>query len=541
VLKKLQHLTRSLTIYGMGDVATTIVSFFLLPVYVRYLSPSDYGIIALLLTVEVVAKIVFRWGVDASFMRLYFDCQDHRARQVLASTIFFFLLATNSVLLALALLAAPLVADHLFGVPGQAVVLRLVLVNTFVIGFYFIPFHVLRIQDQSRQFSLLTFTRAAATLVLRLALVVVGGLGVLGVVLADILVSIGFTIVLLRWFVPLIRPVFSREVLIEALRFGLPRIPHGVAQQVMAISDRYLLNRFLWTGLGMPERERSAAALRDIGVYSIGASFALAMKLFLSAFEYAWAPFYFATMKEPGATRTFSTVTTYGLAILLLLAAGLSAIANDLVRLMTEPQFYGAARVIPWVAAGVVFQGLYLLTSIGLNITKHTEYYPVSTTVAAAVSIGANVILIPRYGMIGAAWSNLAAYGVLAATAMWFSQRFYPISYEWGRIARLVGAAVIVYALAVLAVPQSLTPAAGLLTRGCIVAAGFPLLLLVSGFFSRAERTRLRALAASVRPIRVVGAPSDTVELAGELVGSTLPGPEVNDSDSHGTDTHRGR
>lgn len=532
--QKLRHLTRSLTIYGIGDVATTIVSFLLLPVYVRYLSPSDYGIIALLLTVEVAAKILFRWGVDASFMRLYYDCRDQRARQLLASTIFFFLLAVNGVLLALGLLAAPVVADHLFGVPGQALVLRLVLVNTFVIGFYFLPFHVLRIEDKSRQFSLLTFSRSAATLVLRLALVVVAHLGVLGVVLADILVSAGFTLVLLRWFVPLIRPVFSREVLAAALRFGLPRIPHGLAQQVMAISDRYLLNRLLWTGLGMPERERSAAALRDIGVYSIGASFALAMKLFLSAFEYAWAPFYFATMKEADAARTFSAVTTYGLAVLLLLASGLSAVAQDLVRLMTEPQFYGAARVIPWVAAGVVFQGVYLLTSIGLNITKRTEYYPVSTTVAAAVSIGANVLLIPRFGMIGAAWSNLVAYAVLAATAMWFSQRFYPIRYEWGRIARLAGAAALVYGFAVFLVPPSLTPALGVLARGSVVAAGFPLLLYVSGFFSGAERARLRALARSFRPVRVVGAPSETVELAGELVGSTTPGPELESPDSDG-------
>jgi len=533
VLQKLRHLTRSLTIYGIGDVATTLVSFLLLPVYVRYLSPSDYGIIALLLTVEVAAKIVFRWGVDASFMRLYYDCQDRHARQVLASTIFFFLLGANGVFLVLALLVAPAIADHLFGVPGQALLLRLVLVNTFVIGFYFIPFHVLRIEDKSKQFSLLTFSRSAATLVLRLVLVVVAQLGVLGVVLADIIVSAGFTLVLLRWFVPLIRPVFSRAVLIEALRFGLPRIPHGLAQQVMAISDRYLLNRFLWTGLGMPERERSAAALRDIGVYSIGASFALAMKLFLSAFEYAWAPFYFATMKEAGAKRTFSAVTTYGLAVLVLLAAGLSAIAQDLVRLMTEPQFFGAARVVPWVAAGVVFQGAYLLTSIGLNITKHTEYYPVSTTIAAVVSIGANVVLIPRFGILGAAWSNLAAYAALAATAMWFSQRFYPISYEWGRIIRLVAAAVLVYAIAVLVVPQSLTPAAGLLVRGSVVAAGFPLLLLVSGFFSQTERARLRALAAAIRPVRVVEAPSETVELAGELVGSTMPGPEQLNLSSH--------
>ena len=66
-------------------------------------------------------------------------------------------------------------------------------------------------------------------------------------------------------------------------------------------------------------------------------SLGLALKFFLSAFEYAWAPFYFQTMKEKDAQRTFATITTYGLAVLVLLSAGLSAVARDLVRLMTSP------------------------------------------------------------------------------------------------------------------------------------------------------------------------------------------------------------
>jgi hypothetical protein len=46
----------------------------LLPIYSRYLSPSDYGLIAMLLTVEAVTKIAFRWGVDTAFVRMYYDC-----------------------------------------------------------------------------------------------------------------------------------------------------------------------------------------------------------------------------------------------------------------------------------------------------------------------------------------------------------------------------------------------------------------------------------------------------------------------------------
>ncbi len=311
---KVKQLFTNLVIYGLGDVATTIISFFLLPIYVRYLSPDDYGVLSLLLTTEVVTKILFRWGIDASFMRLYYDCADQRARQLLASTQIWFLLVTNGTLLAIGLLGAPLLGHHLFHTGVYTLTLRLVLINTFVIGFYFVPFHVMRIEEQPRQFIALGFSRSLATLVLRLVFVIVLHYGVLGVVLADIAVTAIFTLVLARWFVPLVRFVFSRQVLNESLRFGLPRVPHGVAHQIIAVFDRYILGRFV--------------TLHELGLYSIGASFGLAMKLFLSAFEYAWAPFYFGLMKEPDAKETFSRVTTYGIAVLALLAAGLSAIAT---------------------------------------------------------------------------------------------------------------------------------------------------------------------------------------------------------------------
>ena len=86
--------------------------------------------------------------------------------------------------------------------------------------------------------------------------------------------------------------------------------------------------------------------------------------------------------------------------------------------------------MVAWTAVGVLSPGLYLLTSIGLNITKHTRYYPVSTIAGAGCNVGLNFVLIPRFGILGAAWANAAAYAVQAAVAYRFSQRFYPIAYE---------------------------------------------------------------------------------------------------------------
>jgi O-antigen/teichoic acid export membrane protein len=509
VLEKVRALAVNLTIYGLGDVATSLVGFLLLPLYVRYLSPADYGALALIGTVEVIAKIVFRWGLDGSFMRLYYDCADDAALQRLASTILFFLLALNGACLAVALAFAPALTSHLLGGSAYAGALALVLLNTFVIGFYFLPFHVLRIQGRARQFSTLTFARSAATLLLRLALVVGAGLGVFGVVLADVVVTAVFTLVLFRWFAPLVRPVFSTAVLADALRFGLPRVPHGLAQQLVAVSDKYLLSFFV--------------PLQAIGIYSIGASFGLTLKFFLSAFEYAWAPFYYATAREAGGPRTLATVATYGMGVLVLLAAGLSAVARDIVRLMAGPRFDDAAGVIPFVAIGVVLQGAYLLTSIGLNLAKRTEYYPIAAAAALAVSVGLNLALIPRFGISGAAWSNAIAYGAQAGVAFAFARRVYAIPYEWGRIARTWGAGALAFAASVATWPASLPPVAGLLLKGASVLVVFPIVLLATGFFRPGELDRVRAVVRMLPQRQPAPVPADAEELAGEIVAATVP------------------
>jgi O-antigen/teichoic acid export membrane protein len=507
VLPKIRELSKSLAIYGAGDVAVQAINFLLLPIYVQYLTRADYGVLALLASVEAPVKLFFRWGVDGAFMRYWYECDDERARQRLASTIFFFLLALNGALLIASLVAAPYISERLLQAPGYTPALQLVLLNTFAIGFTFIPFHVLRMQKRAGEFSALTLARSVSTLILRIVLVIGFAMGVMGVVLADIVVTAALMLVMIRWFAPLLRPTFSRAILRKSLAFGLPRVPHGFALQVMAVGDRFVMARYL--------------AIQDIGVYSMGVSFGLIEKIVLGAFEYAWAPFYYATAREPDAPRVFAAVTTYGVAALALMTAGLSAVAADLLNLVTHGQYVEAAGVVTWTAVGVFFYGIYLLTSIGLNITSHTQYYPVSTAVGAAVNIGLNFLWIPRFGIIGAAWANAAAYALQAAVAYRLSQRFYPVRYEYARLARAGGAALIAYAMARLL--PDMPAVAGVLVRGATVIAVTGGLLWTSGFFNAEEMRALNALRRRRRAAPAARPPVDATELAGEIVSVDVP------------------
>jgi O-antigen/teichoic acid export membrane protein len=528
VFPKIRELSKNVTVYGLGDVIVSIVNFLLLGVYVTYFSAADYGVIQILGGMEVLAKIVFRFGLDGSFMRFFYDCKDEDSRRRLASTIFFFLVALNGTVVAILIAAAPRLANAVQIDRAFTPALRLMLLNTFAIGFTFIPFQVLRIERKTVTFSLMTLARAVLTILLRLVFVITLHLGVTGLYLADVFVTLAVMMALVRWFAPLIRPMFSTAVLRDALAFGLPRVPHAAAQQVIAVGDKFILTLY--------------TSLQNIGVYGMAVSFGLTQKLFLSAFESAWAPFYYQTIHEPDAPGIFRTVTTYGIAVLALLTAGLSAVGRHAAEAMThgrflapdDPRWSEVSTVVAWTAIGVFLQGFYLLTSIGLNITKRTQYYPVATITAAATNVVLNFLLIPAYGIVGAAWANGAAYAVQAGLGYALSQRFYPIAYEWGRIIRACLAAIAAYGVArmlpsvhvAVNARSTLAPVPDLLLRGITVIFVFVGLLAITGFFHAEELRRLRAMRRRSAPVIATNRAPDSTEMAGEIVATDIGVPE---------------
>ena len=485
--KPLGALTRNVAIYGAGDVAITAVGFLLLPIYLKYLEQEGYGALGLLIGVEAISKIFFRWGLDGAFMRYYHDCETPADRVRLTSTLCLFLLVASGTLLAIGLALSPAIANHLFGQASDQYLtaLRLVLINTFLLTFTFVPYQVMRLEKQALTFSIISFARTVATLVLKLWFVVGVGWGLTGFMAADIIVTIGLLPFLWPWTRPLLGAVFSMDELRRCLRFGLPRLPHGLAQQSLDAGNKYLLNRHV--------------PLAGLGVYNISSTIGQSLKLFLSAFETGWAPFYYETARQPDAQMVFAKITTYGIAILALLVAGLTAITPDLIHLITmsrpwtDEAYALTAVVVPLIALGIAFQGVYLLTSIGLNLTSQTQYYPVSAFAAAGVGLGSGVFLMPRFGAVGAAVAFLLSYITLAATAGVFAQRHYAVRYEAARLARVVGAAVLAMLAGILW--PDMPHLAGLLVRGTTVVAVFAGLLWLTGFLRPTERAILGGVA----------------------------------------------
>ena len=486
---RLRTLFTHSAVYGLGDAATSVVSLLLLPVFTRYLSPADYGILQLLLATEAVLKTAARCGLASAFMRLYYDAGGGAAhRERLTGTVFLLQLAIAAPLTGAGLAAAPWLAQHLLNTPAHGGLLRLVLIKTFAVTFYFIPFQHLRARNRSRDFAALTFSRSAATLLLRIVFVVLLERGIAGVVAADLIVTAVFTIVLAGVAGPRIRPGFSRPLGREALRLGLPQIPNHAAQQVIAFGDRYLLALL--------------ATAPDVGVYGVGAGVGATLKLVTNAVQTAWGPFVLQTMTEPDARQVFRRITPYVFSVFVLFGLGLSAAGPDLVRLMAAEAFHPGAQVVPFVAAGAVLLGLNQLASIGLGIRKRPQLSALAAAGGAAASLCANALLIPRLGFVGAGVAYVVACAVFTGVSIGFSERCYPIPQAWTRLAHVAAAGVACYGIVAAAVPDTLPPATGIVCRGGLACISFPGVLFATGFFRRGELRRLRDAAGRAAGLR---------------------------------------
>jgi O-antigen/teichoic acid export membrane protein len=129
------------------------------------------------------------------------------------------------------------------------------------------------------------------------------------------------------------------------------------------------------------------------------------------------------------------------------------------------------------VALAYVLHGLFLLTSVGIGVAKQARYYPIVTAAAAGVNVAANLALIPRHGILGAAWATVLAYAVMAGLGFVFSRRLYPIPYEASRMARVAIAAAAAYGVSMLA-PASFAAAVAV-KLGAI--ASYLVLLVATG------------------------------------------------------------
>jgi O-antigen/teichoic acid export membrane protein len=319
-----------------------------------------------------------------------------------------------------------------------------------------------------------TLANLVVTVGASLILVVALDQGPLGVIVGNWIGTLTVYLVLLGYRREQLGLQFSRPLLREMQHFGWPLVPAALALIGINFADRFFLTHL--TGLS------------EVGQYELGVRVASAMVLLLTAFRTAWPAFAYSLDDEGEAKRTYAFVLTYLVFISSWLAVGLGVLAPWIVRILSprNSAFWPGADVVGLLAFGTTAYSAYIVMAIGVGRTRKTQFNWVITGLAAAVNFALCLVLIPSYGMVGAAIATLAAYVVLFLAMTYWAQRVYPVRYQWVRVAKAVGVA------AALTVSAKLVDAP--LALALAIALSYPFVLAALGFYLPAERARLRSL-----------------------------------------------
>jgi O-antigen/teichoic acid export membrane protein len=466
---RLGELARHSAVYGFGSLVSRFIAVLLLPLYTRYLTPADYGLIETLIALSAVLTVLLAAGVKSAFFRFYFDEEDKRR---VIRTSFWFTMVMGTAGLAAGLLLAEQISTLLFDTGEHADLVRAAFVGLWAHVNYEQMTSLFRVEQRSFAYLVATLINLGLTVGATLLLVVAWDQGPIGVIVGNFtgtLIVYAGLLVLRREQLGL---ELDRPLLREMNRFGMPLVPSGLFLWVLNFSDRFFLVKL--------------SGPREVGLYSIGVRVASAIILLLAAFRTAWPAFAYSIDDDREAARTYSFVLTYIVMVTSWLALALGVLAPWLVRLLTTEDFYSAERVVAPLAFAAVAFGAYIVVVIGIGRARQTRSNWVITGVAAALNVGLNLALIPSFGMMGAAVATIGAYATLFLGMAWKAQRVFPVPYQWRRVATAAGAAI---ALTVFARGLDVPLAAAI-----AIVAVYPLALLPLGFYLPEELRRMRVI-----------------------------------------------
>jgi len=476
IRKQIGRLAKQSLVYGLGGIISRVVAIFLLPVYTSFLVPGSYGIVFLLLASEAVMVILLRAGIQNAFFRFYYLTSDPIKRRTVVRTSFWYTMAAATVGLVLGLVFAPEIASWFKPKHGtiDPNLVRATAVFLWADMNYQQQTALFRAEQRSVSYAIASVSNVIITICATLLLVVAFHKGPLGLIVGNFTGTLCVYTALLVYRLPVLGFEFDRRLYRAMEHFGLPLLPSALALWATKFSDRFFVNHYL--------------GLDKAGVYTFGVQIASALVLAITAFQLAWPAFAYSIEDDEEARRTYAYVLTYFLYLMTWTAVALSLLAPALAHLLAphNHKYWPGAGVVPVLAFGSVIFAGYSVVVISIGRVRKTGANWIITGLGALANVGLNIWLIPRIGMIGAAWSLLGAYGAMFIAMSWHAQRLFHVPYQWRRVVTVLGVGGgLVLAGKAVSVSTLLAIA---------FAAAYPVLLFFFAFYSTSERKQIARL-----------------------------------------------
>ena len=443
----LRRFLRDSAVYGAASFLARGVSIFLVPIYTRILAPADYGAIDIVTIAAGIVASVVPLEISQAVARFFPDQPEDDKKRGYASTSLWYVTVSYSVFLVVAWVLADPIASVLLGPSYGGSLIRVAAIAMCGNGIFYVIQSQLRWSLRAREYAVAGVVYTIASICTSVVLVVGLRMGIFGVffgqsvgALVGIVVSARYAAVYFSW-------TFDRGKLREMLRFSVPLLPSTLGVLVALYVDRLAINALM--------------SLSAVGLFGIGYRIASLPQLVLAGLQTSVTPLIYATHRDSTTPAELARIFRLFGAMALTLWLALGLFARDIVAIVTTPEYYEAASVVPLLVPAVLLAGAYVFMP-GPAITKRTSQIAAINITGGVLNLLLNLALIPILGIPGAATATLISSATAFSLNVIASQRAYPVPHHWPELAMATAIA------------------------GAIVAAGWILLpLTILGFVAK--------------------------------------------------------
>ena len=475
---ELKKLTRHTAIYTFGNLIYRAASFVLVPLYARVLAPADYGKLELITVITFIIQSLLSAGISHAVLRFYYEYECPADRRRLVSSAFLSSLALSIVGAALLVWFAPHLSSLMFGSPAFTAGFRLAAVTMAFEISREMSLALVRAMERAGFFIVVSITQLCVQVGVTVYTVVFLKMGILGVLTGNFVASSSIWVILTWFTIRQCGVAFQWRMLPPIGRYAGPLMLSSFSYSAFQYLDRFTLN--------------SAASLNAVGIYALSVRIVNVVPvLVLLPFTNSYGPFRFSIMKQANARQIYARVLSYYVMAVGLIGLGIAAFSREILILFASPEYREAYRIVPLLLVPQALGGVQYCLQTGIYIEKRTKYLFYIASSTSALNIALVFTLIPRFGVMGAAWAAIlaAVYGVSASFVL--SQRVYPIQYEYGRLLKTAGAALTVGWIGFQFRTDDLVYA---LTAKAALVASYPILLGVLRCYTEQELQFVREL-----------------------------------------------
>jgi len=428
MLDKIKQLTKETAVYGVSTMVGRFLTFLLVPFYTHVFVRADFGVYSNIYAFIGIFNIIFVYGMDAAFLK-YASKVEVSDDKDNFSTPFLCLLFTGVIISVLIILERVAILNFLEVPVSYSKLIIYSAGILFIDTASVIPFLKLRLERRATKFAIFKLLNIVVNVVFNLLLILKFKMGIEAIFISNLFGTLTSLILLFPTINKYLRVRIHVPLIKKLLRFGLPFFPASIAAMLIQVVDKPIITYL--------------TDLTTVGVYNACYKLGVFMLLVVIMFQYAWQPFFLQNADEKDAKELFSKILTLFSIVGGVIVVFLSLFVDDIVKfkifgrsLIASP-YWGGLHIVPIVLLAYLFYGLYVVFSAGIYIKEKSIYVPIITGTGAAVNIGLNFLLIPMYGLMGAAFATFASYVVLALGYFMVTQRFYKINYEYAKVIKI--------------------------------------------------------------------------------------------------------